>query len=181
VESRWVDRETGNVRSQDVEPYVDDRETDFWQIDDQWTPAQTPENPAELSRTSRGLFVEGSDKAGCGGIFPGQSMSRWTCKRARRIELRASAAVKAALAAGECMTFITNPAQTEGTMTSVTSLPGDHLDTAKMPGHWLLLRLGKRVLRPGGVELARRMLDGLNLQPDDGAHLRAITIVGRKA
>jgi hypothetical protein len=65
------------------------------------------------------------------------------------------------------MTFITNPAETERTMTSVTSLPGDHLDTAKMPGHWLLLRLGKRVLRPGGVELTLRMLDGLNIHPDD--------------
>ena len=41
------------------------------------------------------------------------------------------------------------------------------MDAAKMPGHWLLLRLGKRVLRPGGVELTRRMLDGLNIQPDD--------------
>jgi SAM-dependent methyltransferase len=52
-------------------------------------------------------------------------------------------------------------------MTSVTCLPGDHLDAAKMPGHWLLLRLGKRVLRPGGVELTRRMLDALNIGPDD--------------
>jgi hypothetical protein len=52
-------------------------------------------------------------------------------------------------------------------MTSATSLPGDHLDAAKMPGHWLLLRLGKRVLRPGGVELTRRMLDGLNIQAND--------------
>ena len=52
-------------------------------------------------------------------------------------------------------------------MKSVTCLPGDHLDAAKMPGHWLLLRLGKRVLRPGGLELTRRMLDGLNIQPDD--------------
>ena len=29
-------------------------------------------------------------------------------------------------------------------------LPGSELDVAKMPGHWLLARLGKRVLRPGG-------------------------------
>ena len=52
-------------------------------------------------------------------------------------------------------------------MTSVAGQPGDHLDATKMPGHWLLLRLGKRVLRPGGLELTRRMLDDLNIQPDD--------------
>ncbi|MFR0354247.1 class I SAM-dependent methyltransferase [Streptomyces sediminimaris] len=46
-------------------------------------------------------------------------------------------------------------------------LPGDGLDTARMPGHWLLARLGKRVLRPGGRELTGWMLDGLALGPDD--------------
>ena len=30
-------------------------------------------------------------------------------------------------------------------------LPGVALAAEKMPGHWLLARLGKRVLRPGGV------------------------------
>jgi len=39
--------------------------------------------------------------------------------------------------------------------------------TQKMPGHWLLARLGKRVLRPGGLELTRLMLDALNIQPQD--------------
>lgn len=34
-------------------------------------------------------------------------------------------------------------------------------DTAKAPGHWVLARLGKKVLRPGGVELTRRMLGAL--------------------
>jgi hypothetical protein len=38
---------------------------------------------------------------------------------------------------------------------------------AKMPGHWLLARLGKRVLRPGGVELTRRMLDELAITRSD--------------
>ncbi|ABG04153.1 Methyltransferase type 11 [Rubrobacter xylanophilus DSM 9941] len=33
----------------------------------------------------------------------------------------------------------------------------------KMPGHWLLARLGKRVLRPGGVEATRRMLEALEI------------------
>ena len=36
-----------------------------------------------------------------------------------------------------------------------------------MPGHWLLARLGKRVLRPGGLELTRRMLDALGIRPAD--------------
>ncbi|RKU20453.1 SAM-dependent methyltransferase [Candidatus Poribacteria bacterium] len=41
------------------------------------------------------------------------------------------------------------------------------LDTTKMPGHWLLARLGKRVLRPGGIELTQQMLEGLNIQSSD--------------
>jgi SAM-dependent methyltransferase len=45
--------------------------------------------------------------------------------------------------------------------------PGDGLDAARMPGHWLLARLGKRVLRPGGVELTRWMLDALGVGPKD--------------
>ena len=41
------------------------------------------------------------------------------------------------------------------------------LDTTKMPGHWLLARLGKRVLRPGGRELTRQMLNGLSIKSSD--------------
>lgn len=37
----------------------------------------------------------------------------------------------------------------------------------KMPGHWLLARMGKRVLRPGGLELTRRMLAELAIGPND--------------
>jgi phospholipid N-methyltransferase len=37
----------------------------------------------------------------------------------------------------------------------------------KMPGHWLLARMGKRVLRPGGMELTRRLLQSLEIQPHD--------------
>jgi ubiquinone/menaquinone biosynthesis C-methylase UbiE len=44
---------------------------------------------------------------------------------------------------------------------------GANLDMAKMPGHWLLARMGKRVLRPGGLELTRQMLDGLAITSDD--------------
>ncbi len=37
----------------------------------------------------------------------------------------------------------------------------------KMPGHWLLAKLGKRVLRPGGLELTRKLLDALAISSDD--------------
>lgn len=37
----------------------------------------------------------------------------------------------------------------------------------KMPGHWLLAKMGKRVLRPGGLELTRSMLAGLDVRPAD--------------
>jgi hypothetical protein len=46
-------------------------------------------------------------------------------------------------------------------------LPGDRLDVGTMPGHWLLSRLGKRVLRPGGLELTHRLLEALDIQPSD--------------
>lgn len=46
-------------------------------------------------------------------------------------------------------------------------LPGTDLSAKKMPGHWLLARLGKRVLRPGGLNLTRRMLEALAIQPSD--------------
>ena len=36
-----------------------------------------------------------------------------------------------------------------------------------MPGHWVLARLGKRVLRPGGMELTRRMLKALQISAKD--------------
>ena len=44
---------------------------------------------------------------------------------------------------------------------------GDHLQYNRMPGHWLLARMGKRVLRPGGIELTRQMLDALNIRETD--------------
>ncbi len=46
-------------------------------------------------------------------------------------------------------------------------LPGSDLDVSKMPGHWLLARLGKRVLRPGGLKLTRALLEGLTIGPAD--------------
>jgi len=45
--------------------------------------------------------------------------------------------------------------------------PGAGLKTEKMPGHWVLARMGKRVLRPGGMELTRRMLAALRIGPSD--------------
>jgi phospholipid N-methyltransferase len=44
---------------------------------------------------------------------------------------------------------------------------GEGLKTQNMPGHWVLARLGKRVLRPGGMELTRRMLKALQISAKD--------------
>ncbi|PWV45380.1 class I SAM-dependent methyltransferase [Chitinophaga sp. S165] len=37
----------------------------------------------------------------------------------------------------------------------------------KMSGHWLLAKMGKRVLRPGGKELTLRLLENLNITERD--------------
>ncbi|NLV77894.1 MAG: methyltransferase domain-containing protein [Rhodococcus sp.] len=47
------------------------------------------------------------------------------------------------------------------------ALPLSGRDTAHLPGHWLLARLGKRVLRPGGKELTERMLADAKLRGAD--------------
>ncbi len=46
-------------------------------------------------------------------------------------------------------------------------LPGSELDAKKMPGHWVLARLGKRVLRPGGLSLTTQMLDAVDITGKD--------------
>ncbi len=46
-------------------------------------------------------------------------------------------------------------------------LPGQGLKPEKMPGHWLLAQMGKRVLRPGGLELTHRMIDALAIGASD--------------
>ena len=51
--------------------------------------------------------------------------------------------------------------------TKVAVLPGEALEATRMPGHWLLARLGKRVLRPGGVETTERLLSGVSIGPSD--------------
>src|SRR5665213_2941024 len=48
-----------------------------------------------------------------------------------------------------------------------SELPGDQQHPNKMQGHWVLARVGKRVLRPGGVELTRQMLAALAIGPQD--------------
>ena len=37
------------------------------------------------------------------------------------------------------------------TATMTEPIPGNELAVDRMPGHWLLARMGKRVLRPGGA------------------------------
>ncbi len=46
-------------------------------------------------------------------------------------------------------------------------LPGEGLQIHKMPGHWVLARSGKRVLRPGGIALTRAMLNDLHIESCD--------------
>ncbi len=46
-------------------------------------------------------------------------------------------------------------------------LPGEKLDMQKMPGHWALARVGKRVLRPGGLEMTQELLSALRIGPED--------------
>lgn len=59
-------------------------------------------------------------------------------------------------------------AREEVALETMTGLaPGEGLKTQKMPGHWVLARLGKRVLRPGGMNLTRRMLAALQIQRTD--------------
>lgn len=49
----------------------------------------------------------------------------------------------------------------------VEVLPGHELRADKMPGHWLLARLGKRVLRPGGLAMTQALLADLGIGPSD--------------
>ena len=41
------------------------------------------------------------------------------------------------------------------------------LATDETPGHWLLTKLGKRVLRPGGMELTQQLVRALDVGPND--------------
>ncbi len=46
-------------------------------------------------------------------------------------------------------------------------LPGAQLDASKMLGHWLLARIGKQVLRPGGLNMTYSLLDSLKINWTD--------------
>jgi predicted O-methyltransferase YrrM len=45
--------------------------------------------------------------------------------------------------------------------------PSCELPNGKMPGHWLLAKMGKRVLRPGGLQLTQRLLEVLEIGESD--------------
>src|SRR3546814_15090873 len=73
------------------------------------------------------------------------------------------------------------------TVTRSADLPGHVLEASQMPGHWLLARLGKRVLRPGGVEITDQLLaataigssdDVVEVAPGLGATTRRILAAG---
>jgi SAM-dependent methyltransferase len=53
------------------------------------------------------------------------------------------------------------------TLDTALPAPGTGLDPATMPAHWLLARLGKRVMRPGGGVVSDAMLAGLAIGPGD--------------
>lgn len=54
-------------------------------------------------------------------------------------------------------------------MSNVLTIPTGraNLRHQKLPGHWVLARVGKRVLRPGGMELTRRMIAALTIVSSD--------------
>jgi len=54
-----------------------------------------------------------------------------------------------------------------GQQASHDELPFAARKTEDMPGHWLLARLGKPVLRPGGRELTEQLLDDAELSDAD--------------
>ncbi|MEM7334421.1 MAG: methyltransferase domain-containing protein [Chloroflexota bacterium] len=48
-----------------------------------------------------------------------------------------------------------------------SKLSGENFNYQKAPGYWVLARMGKRVLRPGGLQLTKIMLNNLNIQLAD--------------
>jgi SAM-dependent methyltransferase len=66
-------------------------------------------------------------------------------------------------------------------------LPGEGLKADRMPGHWLLARLGKRVLRPGGIAMTEALLADVAIDSADdvvefapGLGLTARAILARR-
>jgi len=56
-------------------------------------------------------------------------------------------------------------------MTAQQQLPLSGRAADDLPGHWLLARLGKRVLRPGGLELTTRLLGAAQITGADVVEL----------
>ena len=52
-------------------------------------------------------------------------------------------------------------------MSQIDPKPGEHLDVSRMPLYALLFRLGRKVFRPGGMDLTRQMLELLDVQAAD--------------
>lgn len=50
---------------------------------------------------------------------------------------------------------------------SVEKPIGRGSELSKMPAHWMLAQMGKKVLRPGGIELTHEMLSALAMGPGD--------------
>lgn len=42
-----------------------------------------------------------------------------------------------------------------------------HTSNSEKQGHWVLAKMGKKVLRPGGKELTLKMIDALDIKPTD--------------
>ncbi len=75
------------------------------------------------------------------------------------------------------------PSQLEMPASAVSA----YLDVRRMPAHWLMARLGKRVLRPGGLETTRWLIDRAAISPADdvvelapGLGRTAMLIVARR-
>lgn len=54
-----------------------------------------------------------------------------------------------------------------GQASAISSKSTHKIGIERQPGHWLLASLGKKVLRPGGLELTRWMLSRLRIGPED--------------
>lgn len=52
-------------------------------------------------------------------------------------------------------------------MATQFQMPDEHRQINKMPGHWVLAKIGKKVLRPGGRELTEKMLQSLKITQSD--------------
>jgi SAM-dependent methyltransferase len=55
----------------------------------------------------------------------------------------------------------------EDSQKTISAREQHEVPAEKMPGHWLLARMGKHVLRPGGLELTRQLLARLAINEHD--------------